>query len=100
MVKLVFLPHCLNQEQKEEIKHSAESLGYEVQVVGGGSAVKKKLQKYSNIDKVIGIACQDELKLAKEYTKPFNDKIIISIPLITEGCKNTKINLEEILSVL
>jgi len=69
-MKILFLPHCLKEGYIKQLKKEGEKNNYDVCVVGGGSAVKKYLNKYDGlIKKVIGIACDDEIKLAMDYTK-------------------------------
>lgn len=104
MTKLLFLPHCLNQEQKDKIILAGKQQGFEVHVAGGGSVVKNILKEKQNdkIEKIIGIACKDELELAKKYTKPAkeNGTKVIPIKLKTNGCKNTIVDLNEVLKSL
>ena len=106
MIKLLFLPHCLNPEYIEPLKQAGIEKGYETHVVGGGSIVKnmlmQKYQKGENIEKVIGIACGDELKLAASYTKPLAERGVelVAVQLTKDGCKDTEVNLEEALAAI
>lgn len=102
MTKILFLPHCLNKEQAEQIKTQAEKKQYEVCIVPGGSIIIKILEKYPKIEKIIGVACKNEIKLSKEYTRKLKNKgtIIKEILLSTDGCKNTQVNLNKVLREL
>lgn len=103
-MKILFLPQCLKQELSEKIKQVAKSKGYEIHTVAGGSMVKNILKEYKNqkIDEIVGIACKDELKLAIEYTKPLanNGTQVKTIQLLKDGCKNTEVNLDEVIEKL
>ena len=103
MVKLLFLPHCLRKGVLNEIKKYGEEKGYEVYVVGGGSKIKKIIEGTGhNIDRIVGVACEDEIALAKEYfdKRSFDIKKVFSVSLSEDGCKNTSVDLEKVLEVL
>lgn len=101
MAKLLFLPHCLQRESIDILKKEGENKGYEVYVVGGSSMVKKALQEYEgNIQKIVGIACDDELKLSMKYTKHLEGIDIRRVKLLNDGCKNTVADLKEVSSAL
>jgi hypothetical protein len=101
-IKLLFLPQCLKSEYSQKIEEVAKKRGYKVYTVPGGSLVKKILAKYPKIDKIVGIACKDEVNLALEYTRKLAKKgtIIKPIILLTNGCKNTEVNLKKVIKVL
>ncbi len=96
--RILFVSHCIRQEQKEEIINLAESLGYKVHVVGGGSIVLKIIAR-ENPQAVIGIACYPELEMAVEKLKTNNVPLQI-VPLETDGCKDTTVNMDEVKRVL
>lgn len=100
--KLLFLPHCLKREYLRKLEKRGKERGYQTYVVPGGSRVKKILNKYSKIDEIVGIACEDETNLALEYTKHLaqNGTTINIINLSKDGCKDTEVNLEEALKAL
>ena len=103
MVKLLFLPHCLNNALSENISEEARKRGYEVYIVPGGSKVKNIIGKYGNecIDKIVGVACDDEIDLASKFLKESGlSGKTFSIRLETDGCKNTSVDLEEVLKIL
>ena len=102
--KFLFLPHCLTKPILNKIKLGAEKRGYEVYIVKGGSMIQKIIGKYnsSNIGKIVGIACKDEIGLALNFfeAKKIAREKIYAIPLLVCGCKNTEVNLKSVLEVL
>ena len=101
-INLLFLPQCLKPKYSQKIEKVAKQRGYKVYTVPGGSLVKKILAEYPKIDKIVGIACKDEVNLALEYTKKLALKgtTIKPINLLKEGCKNTEVNLKKVIKVL
>ena len=103
MTKILFLPHCLKEAYKKEIRKFVEGINYEVYVVPGGSMLKNILKKHTpcSIEKLVGVACKDEVNLALQYLEDFGIKDkIVSITLTKEGCKNTTVDLETVFSKL
>ena len=100
--KLLFLPHCLKSKYLERLEKEGKKKDYKVYIVPGGSRVKKILKQYPKINKIIGIACKDEIKLALNYTKKLkeNKTTIKAIKLSSDGCKNTEVSIKEILQAL
>lgn len=100
--RLLFLPHCLNKDCSKKLIKEGGERGYKVYIVPGSSMVEKILSKYDNIDKIVGIACGKELELAMEYTSHLSVKgvKIEKVKLSKDGCKNTEVNLEEVLKIL
>lgn len=113
--KAVFLPQCLRNSVKckaklgelgyecidccnckaSQIKKEAESLGYRVFIVPGGSMVKKIIKK-TRPHAVAGVACMNELAMAlDEFRIPTQ-----SIELSRDGCVDTDIELEKVFTVL
>ena len=101
-IKLLFLPQCLKPKYSQRIEKVAKQRGYKVHTVPGGSLVKKILAKYPKIDEIVGIACKDEVNLALKYTRKLAEKgtAIKPITLLTNGCKNTEVNLKKVIKVL
>ncbi len=97
------MPHCLENSQREFLKDYISEMNYDVYEVAGGSNVKKIIEKYDfdSLDKVVGIACNDEIKLMNDFAdeRGFDKSKIFTIPLDKEGCKNTKVDLEKILEI-
>lgn len=102
MTKILFLPHCLNQESLNKIKQEAKKRNYKTYIAGGSSAVKNTLNSYPKIDRIVGIACEDEIKLAKEYLKYLTDKKteVTDIKLLKDGCKDTEVDMQEVIDAL
>jgi len=102
-MKLLFLPHCLEKEISDKIYNVALEKNYQVYIVPGGSKVKKILDSYNpdEIERLVGIACEDEINLAGDYIKKigFEEKTF-SIQLSENGCENTKVDLEKVLDIL
>jgi hypothetical protein len=116
--KIVFLPQCLRNSKTckavlgptgwicrkcsghkkckvYRIKKKAESLGYMVFIVPGGSMVFKIIEKLKP-RAVLGVACMKELIMATEA---------LGIPaqgiqLLRDGCVNTDVNLEDVFRTL
>jgi len=102
MTKLLFLPHCLNKKSLKILKQGGEKRNYKIHIVRGGSIVKKILKTYPKIEKSVGVACEDQINLAINYTKHLkdNETEIKSIQLSQDGCKNAEVNLENVLNNL
>ncbi len=103
MVKLLFLSHCLIKDSQERLKDEAEERGYEVYVVPGGSLIRKIVQTYlGDIEKIVGVACKEEIGLAIDYLERYSilDNKVFTVELSSNGCKNTTVNLEKVLNVL
>ena len=72
--------------------------GYDIYILPGGSCIRKIIQK-GRYDGVIGVACCEEINLARDLLKSF--KIAIqSVPLIKNGCSNTSFNIETLKAIL
>ncbi|MCX8175772.1 MAG: DUF116 domain-containing protein [Candidatus Bathyarchaeota archaeon] len=76
----------------------AQKMGYDVYIVAGGSCIPQILRK-NRYEGVVGVACSEELKLAASYVKTFNIPGQ-AVPLIKNGCSETKFNMEELLETL
>ncbi len=102
--KLLFLPACLEKAISEEAIALGFEKNYDVYLVPGGSKVKKIIENYDfkKLEKIIGVACGDEIKLMEEYAKSkyLNKSKIYSIELKKEGCSETFFNLDDLLNIL
>ena len=77
------------------IKNRAETLGYKVFVVPGGSLVMKLINELKP-KAVLGVACIKELIMAAEELN-----IPIQVVLLSrDGCVNTDVRIDEVLNVL
>jgi len=113
--KILFLPQCLRNSKNckarlgefgykcieccnckaSQIKKKAEALGYRVFIVPGGSMVGKIVKKLRP-DAVVGVACMKELAMAlDELNMPTQ-----SVELSRDGCVDTDVELETVMSFL
>ena len=118
MTKVIFLPHCLRVKGCKaeltaqgykcvscgscgiaEFLKEAESKGYKVFIVPGGSMIKKILKDIPNPEKVIGVACDVELKEGHELMKKMKIKSD-SLKLSKDGCVNTEVDFEKLKKML
>ncbi|MEM7821796.1 MAG: DUF116 domain-containing protein, partial [Candidatus Aenigmatarchaeota archaeon] len=76
----------------------AKKYGYDVYVVAGGSCIPKIL-KDNPYEGVVGVACCEELKLGSNYLRNLNIPGQ-GIPLIKNGCANTKFSIESLEIIL
>ena len=84
--------HCSNDCQVHKATKLAKRENYDVYVLPGSSCVKKIFQKNS-YDGVIGVACTEEIGLATKILEQLNIAAQ-SIPLIKNGCSETRFNFE------
>jgi hypothetical protein len=76
----------------------AKKKGYKVFVLPGGSCIKKILQKIK-CDAILGVACPEEIRLASKILEKY--KVVgKGLPLIRNGCANTKFNIESLKEIL
>jgi hypothetical protein len=121
--RAVFLPHCARKYMDNRCKATfdpeipsyfcnqcsddciinkatriAESKGYDVYVLPGGSCIPKLLKKrpYQGI---VGVACGEEIKLGGEILAR-SGLAAQAIPLIKNGCAKTTFNLETLEKLL
>ena len=121
--RAVFLPHCSRKFMDSRCKATfepsvptyvcaqcsedcivnkatqfAQSKGYDVYIVPGGSCIPKIL-KNNSYEGVVGVACGEEMKLMG-HMLPTLDVRGQAIPLIKNGCANTVFNMETLTKVL
>jgi len=116
--RALFLPQCLRNSEKCEgkmtdagyvcsecgscqifpIKKEAESLGYKVYIVPGGS-MAMKIVKNNGFKAVAGVACMFELCEAAEKLGP--TKIWAQgVPLLRDGCRNTEVDVNRVMGMI
>jgi len=102
MKKILFLPHCLRENQMKYLEAEGLSRGYEIYIVGGGSQVKKILgENFAGIGKIVGVACEDEIEKIGEFLgQNYFGVEVASVALMKSGCENTFVNLEKVAGVL
>ena len=121
--KVLFLPHCSRKYMDSRCKarfypeipsyrcshcsqdciiHQAtllgEERGYTVYVLPGGSCIHRIMQG-NHYDALVGVACGEELKLGNQLL----EKIGLpgqAVPLIKNGCSNTRFNIETLKGIL
>lgn len=116
--RALFLSHCLRDSEKcgasmsetgyqcEEcgccdigrIKAEADALGYNTYVVPGGSMVFKIIKR-TGPRACVGVACYYELEEAFEKLTIVNMPYQ-GIPLLKDGCKDTEVDIDRVLSIL
>ncbi len=85
--------HCSEDCLVHQATLLATKHGYDVYVLPGGSCVKK-IFRNNHYDGVIGVACTDELKLGFKILDQHRDVTAQGVPLVKNGCSNTRFNLE------
>jgi hypothetical protein len=77
---------------------NATKKGYDVYILPGGSCVKKIIatKRYNGI---IGVACCEEIKLAERLLED-GEVSFQAVPLIKNGCSETKFSMETLESVI
>jgi len=90
--------HCSPDCLVNQATTYAQKMSYDVYIVAGGSGIPQILRK-NRYEGVVGVACSEELKLAATYIKTFNLPGQ-AVPLIRNGCSETKFNLEELIEIL
>ena len=86
--------HCSPDCQINQATTMAEQKSYKVYVVPGGSCIPQILKKF-HYEGVVGVACGQELKLGGEAL----GKASLAgqaIPLIKNGCSNTRFSLQNL----
>ena len=116
--RLLFLPCCLRDQkackgrldsagldcagcgacQIDELKRTAEGLGCRVIIAEGTPAVVSHLLEY-DADAIVGVACLDSLE--KAFTTVADVGVpCIAVPLLRNGCADTVVETDEVLSNL
>ncbi len=89
--------HCSQDCLISQGVEIGESHGYDVYVLPGGSCIHKLLI-HCNYDGIVGVACPNEIQLGMQEldgVMPFQ-----AVPLLRNGCSNTKYNPETLEDVL
>lgn len=84
--------HCSSDCQVHQATVLSTQRNYDIYVLPGASCVRKIFQK-SHYDGIVGIACTDELKLAATILEQHHIHAQ-GIPLIKNGCSETRFNFE------
>jgi len=118
-MKLLLLPQCLRKTpgckakekgsfficvgcgkcQIKKIKELAIKKKYKVLILKGGKIIPELLKKYKP-DEVFGIACDVEGKDGIAFCKRAKIKKIKFLPLLKDGCSNTRIKFKDFIRLL
>jgi len=90
--------HCSSDCLIHQAVLLGEKNGYDVYVIPGGSCIKEILKK-NRYEAVVGVACGMEIKLAGELLSKLNLPGQ-AVPLIKNGCANTRFDLEFLEKIL
>ena len=90
--------HCSSDCLINQAVTIGEREGYDVYILPGGSCIREILRR-GRYEAVVGVACGMEIKLA---SKALSKAGIAgqAVPLIKNGCANTKFNIETLTKVL
>lgn len=90
--------HCSPDCKVNLATSVAKKKGYDVYILPGGSCVRKIIaaKKYNGI---IGVACCEEIKLAATFLEA-NKMPFQAVPLIKNGCSETKFSMETLNSTM
>jgi len=80
--------------QIKKIKELSEKNGYKLMILKGGKIIPELLKKYKP-EEVFGIACDIEGEAGKNICENFKIANIKFLPLLKDGCSNTKIDLKK-----
>ncbi len=90
--------HCSQDCMINQATKLAKKEQYDVYVLPGGSCIRKIIQK-NTYEGVIGVACTDELKVGTKILEQFRMPSQ-SIPLVKNGCSDTRFNFETLERVM
>ncbi len=112
--RVIFLPQCMRHPQCKarcdpiigyeckmcglcdiaSIYNAAKEHNFEVYVIPGGSFVKKII-KTQHPKSCIGVACYQDLAESMQGASPF--MVVQGVPLIKDGCFDTKVDVNEVI---
>jgi hypothetical protein len=90
--------HCSPDCNVNKATTEANKKGYDVFILPGGSCVKKIMDS-NEYKGIVGVACCEEIKLAGKFLET-NKISFQAVPLIKNGCSETKFSLETLESVM
>ena len=93
-----FCSHCSRNCLIHQATLLGEERGYDVYILPGGSCIKKILSRVK-YDAVVGVACGMEINMAE---KVLNELGVSgqAVPLIRNGCANTRFSIESLKEIL
>jgi len=90
--------HCSTDCLVHQATVLAMKQNYDIYVLPGASCIRKIFQK-KQYEGVVGVACTDELKMASNILEKHNIHAQ-GIPLIKNGCSETRFNFETLEQIL
>jgi hypothetical protein len=90
--------HCSPDCNVNKASAGAKKKGYDTYILPGGSCVRKLLST-NKYDGIVGVACCEEVKLAAKLLE-LNKIPFQSVPLIKNGCSETKFSTETLNSTM
>jgi hypothetical protein len=90
--------HCSRDCSVNKATTLAKKKGYDIYILPGGSCVRKLLAA-NKYDGFVGVACCEEIKLAAKLLE-LNKIPSQAVPLIKNGCSETKFSMETLTSVM
>ena len=90
--------HCSKDCLISKATRLAEKERYDVYILPGASCVRKIISLKS-YDGIVGVACTEEIKLATDMLKDLGISSQ-AIPLLKNGCSDTRFNLETLKEVI
>ena len=90
--------HCTPSCLVNKATKYGKKKGYDIFIISGGSCVPKII-KNKNYDGIVGVACCEEIKEGIEHLKSTNI-VIQGLPLVKNGCSNTKFNMSSFKEIL
>lgn len=93
-----FCNHCSEDCLINKATRLAQSRGYDVYVLPGGSCISKLLKRH-HYEGIVGVACGEEIRLGGEALNRLG-LVAQAVPLIKNGCAKTAFSLETLEKVL
>jgi hypothetical protein len=90
--------HCSEGCMVNAATKMGESAGYNVYILPGGSCIPQILRE-NNYEGVVGVACPHEIQLGMKQLEKMGVPYQ-AIPLLRNGCSNTKFNMENLKQAL
>jgi len=91
--------HCSTDCLVNQATKLAKKENYDVYILAGSSCVKKILKK-NEYEGIIGVACTEELRLATKFFDGNSNIYAQGVPLIKNGCSETRFNFESLKRII
>ena len=93
-----FCNHCSEDCLINKATRLAQSKGYDVYILPGGSCIPKLLKRH-HYEGIVGVSCGEEIKLGGDVLRRLG-LVAQAVPLIKNGCANTVFSLETLEKIL